>query len=92
MPTSDVQREFVDSITVLVSSRARVTYAVAEVSLVMCEPEIAERLGIEPGSPLLTLEELFWTAHTSPASWNINYIIPGKMRLELLRKRPRSLI
>lgn len=92
MPTSDVQRDFVDSITVLVSSRARVTYAVAEVSLVICEPEIGERLGIEAGSPLLTLEELFWTADPAPVSWNVNYIIPGKMRLELLRKRPRSLI
>lgn len=92
MPTSAVQRDFVDSITVLVSSRARVTYAVAEVSLVMCEAEIAERLGVQLGSPLLTLEELFWTADTAPVSWNVNYIIPGKMKLELLRKRPRALI
>jgi GntR family transcriptional regulator len=92
MRNSAIQRDFVDSITVLVSSRARVTYAVAEVSLVMCEPEIAERLGVESGSPLLTLEELFWTGDSAPVSWNVNYIVPGKMRLELLRKRPRALI
>lgn len=92
MQTSTIQRDFVDSITVLVSSSASVAYAIAEVSLVLCEPEIADRLAIESNSPLLTLEELFWTGASAPVSWNVNYIVPGKMRLELLRKRPRALV
>jgi DNA-binding GntR family transcriptional regulator len=90
MPSDLIERKFVDSITLLLSERMFLTHAVAEVSIAMCTPVFGERLGREAGSPLLALYEVFWAGDVGPVSWNSSYLVPGAMRLELLRRRPRS--
>jgi GntR family transcriptional regulator len=90
MPADALEREFTDSITSVIAGRFPLTHAVAEVSLVECTADIAERLPIAIGKPLLTLEEIFWAGDVGPLSWNVTYVLPGTMRLELLRERPRE--
>ena len=63
----------------------------AEVTAVACTPELASALALQPGDPVIVLEELFFADDDLPLAWNTNYLIPGRTRFELLRKVPRRL-
>ena len=86
-----LRREFKDSITKLIQRARPLRYAQAEVTAVACTPELASALALQPGDPVIVLEELFFADDDLPLAWNTNYLIPGRTRFELLRKVPRSL-
>ena len=84
------RREFEDSITKLIQRAKPLQYAQAEVTAVACTPELATTLDLRPGDPVIVLEELFFADEDLPLAWNTNYLIPGRIRFELLRKVPRG--
>lgn len=86
----DLQRGFKDSITELIQAVKPLRYAQAEVTAVACSPELAASLDLLEGDPVIVLEELFFADEDQPLAWNTNYLIPGKIRFELLRKTRRG--
>lgn len=81
-------REFEDSITKLLDNVATLRFAAAEITATTADGHIAEFLNLEAGSPVLLLEELFYGDGDAPLAWNLNYFVPGIIRIELLRKVP----
>jgi len=80
---------FKDSITKLIQGVKPLRYAQAEVTAVACTPELAASLHLSEGDPVFVLEELFFADDDLPLAWNTNYLVPGRIRFELLRKAPR---
>jgi GntR family transcriptional regulator len=85
-----LRREFEDSITKLIHQARQLQYAQAEITALACTPELAQALDLQPGDPVILLEELFFADEGLPLAWNSNYLIPGRIRFELLRKVPRG--
>ncbi len=90
VPLEELRRSFKDSITKLIQGAKPLRYAQAEVTAVACTPELAASLDLERGDPVIVLEELFFADEDLPLAWNTNYLIPGRIRFELLRKAPRG--
>ncbi len=82
--------EFEDSITKLLNGVATLRFAAAEITSVTAEKHVADALGLDVGSPVLLLEELFYGDGEAPLAWNLNYFVPGTIRFELLRKVPSA--
>ena len=85
-----LRREFRDSITKLIQGATSLQYAQAEVTAVACPAELAAALDLRVGDPVVVLEELFFADEGRPLAWNTNYLIPGRIRFQLLRKVPRG--
>lgn len=85
-----LRREFRHSITRLLHREGTLRYAQAEVTAVACTRELASSLALRQGDPVMVLEELFFADEGLPLAWNTNYLVPGRIRFELLRKMPRS--
>jgi DNA-binding GntR family transcriptional regulator len=88
LPLVTVQREFETSITKLMTPRVR--FARAEVRAMACEAWLARRLRLEPGDPVVVLDELFLGEREVVLAWNLLYFVPKRFRLEVIR-RPRRL-
>ena len=79
---------FEDSITKLLDTVATLRFAAAEITATAAEGYVAEALALQAGSPVMVLEELFYGDGEAPLAWNLNYFVPGTIRVELLRKVP----
>jgi DNA-binding GntR family transcriptional regulator len=92
IPFAALDREIATSITELMTRRHSppVRLARAEVTAVACEPPLARRLRLEPGRPVLVLDELFLGDGGIVLAWNLLYFVPESIRLEVIR-RPRPL-
>lgn len=90
VPFDVLRSEFTDSITKFIQSAKPLRYAKAEVTAVACTPELAASLDLSRGDPVMVLEELFFADDDLPLAWNTNYLVPGRIRFELLRKAPRG--
>lgn len=90
VPFEELRAEFKDSITQLIHRSSPLRYAQAEVTAVACTPELAASLTLRRGDPVMVLEELFFADDGLPLAWNTNYLVPGRIRFELLRKAPRG--
>lgn len=88
VPEAELRRRFRDSITRLMERSHPLRYAESEISATACGPELGATLGLAPGDPVVVLEELFFGEQERPLVWNTNWLVPGRIRLELLR-RPR---
>ena len=82
--------EFSSSITDLLAEQADLQFAVASVSATAAGDELAAALHIKPSDPLIVLEESFYCGAESPAAWNRNYVLPGALTLEILRRVPQN--
>jgi GntR family transcriptional regulator len=86
----DALREaFRDSITRLIAETRALRFAESEISAAAAGDELAAMLGLSPGSPVIVLEERFFADGPDPLVWNTNWIVPGRIRLDLLRRVPR---
>ena len=90
VPFEVLRSEFKDSITKFIQGAKPLRYAQAEVTAVACTPELAASLDLSRGDPVMVLEELFFGDDDQPLVWNTNYLVPGRIRFELLRKAPRA--
>lgn len=82
--------KFSSSITDLLAEQADLQFAVASVSATVAGDELAAALRIQPSDPLIVLEESFYCGAENPAAWNRNYVLPGALTLEILRRVPQS--
>jgi GntR family transcriptional regulator len=87
-PYDTLLGEFEDSITKLLDNVATLRFAAAEITAATAEGHVADALALEVGLPVLLLEELFYGDGDAPLAWNLNYFVPGTIRIELLRKVP----
>lgn len=85
-PSTFLQREFTDSITRLIEQQYKLRYAKAEVAALACPADVARKLELRRGAPIVELTELFYGDDELPLKWSVNYLVPGAMRLEILRK------
>jgi GntR family transcriptional regulator len=90
MSFEELQLGFKDSITKLLHGAKPLRYAQAEVTAAACTPELASSLDLHEGDPLIVMAELFFADEDQPLAWNTNYLIPGRIRFELLRKARRG--
>jgi len=90
VPYDVLRSEFEDSITKFIQRAKPLRYAQAEVTAVACTPELAASLDLRRADPVMVLEELFFADDDLPLVWNTNYLVPGRIRFELLRKAPRG--
>lgn len=81
-----LRREFTDSITALMSDEYKLRHAESEVSAVACPARIASALQIKRNAPVVWMTELFFGDAAQPLAYNVNYIVPGGVRLEILRR------
>jgi DNA-binding GntR family transcriptional regulator len=87
----EILREgFHDSITRLIAETRSLRFAESEVSAAAAGGELAAMLGLSRGAPVTVLEERFFANGPDPLVWNTNWIVPGLIRLELLRRVPRG--
>jgi DNA-binding GntR family transcriptional regulator len=86
---SALESSFQDSVTGLMLSRLPLRYARAEVSASVCPERCLQRLELEPGAPVLVLEEIFIGDGEQRLAYNENFFIPERIRLETIRKPPR---
>jgi len=82
----DLEDGFTDSMTRLFSEAATLRFAAAEITAVRAEGYVSDALAIKAGSPVLLLEEIYYGDREDPLSWNLNYFVPGMIRMEILRK------
>jgi GntR family transcriptional regulator len=87
---AELRREFRDSITTLMARSRPLRFAESEVGAESCSEELGLTLGLSPGDPVIVLEELFFADTPVPLLWNMNWIAPGRIRFELLRRPPRG--
>jgi GntR family transcriptional regulator len=87
---AELRREFRDSITRLMARSRPLRFAESEVGAASCGDELGVTLGLSPGDPVIVLEELFFADMPVPLLWNTNWIVPGRIRVELLRRPPRG--
>ena len=85
-----IANKFSSSITDLLAEQADLQFAVASVSAIVAGDELAAALRIQPSDPLIVLEESFYCGAESPAAWNRNYVLPGALSLEILRRVPHN--
>jgi GntR family transcriptional regulator len=85
----ELRRGFRDSITRLMATTRPLRFAESEISAEPCDAELASMLGLVGGAPVVVLEELFFSDAPDPLLWNTNWIVPGRIRLEMLRRFPR---
>lgn len=81
-----LNEKFEDSLTRLFKDAVTLRFAAAEITAVRAEGCVSDALAIKPGSPVLLLEELYYGDGEAPLSWNLNYFVPGMIRMEILRK------
>jgi len=88
VPFEVLEHDFVDSVTDLLVRRHSppLRFARAEVNAVICEPALARRLATSPGRPLVVIEELFFGAGETILAWNTLHFVPGRIRLEVVRR------
>jgi len=93
LPADELRKTFKSSITDLLLQQPgiRLDHAVAEVQAAIADPAVATRLGVEPGAPLVLLNEVFYGASSQPISYNVNAFVPQAVRLEVLRRVPSQL-
>ncbi len=85
-PYAQLRREFTDSLTRLIGELFQLRYAEAEVTALACPAPIARALEIKRGAPVVELTELFFGDDARPLSWNVNYLVPGMLQLDILRR------
>jgi GntR family transcriptional regulator len=85
----ELRRGFQDSITRLMATTRPLRFAESEISAERCDAALASMLGLDRGAPVVVLEELFFSDEPDPLLWNTNWIVPGRIRLEMLRRLPR---
>jgi GntR family transcriptional regulator len=90
MSPDELRRGFRDSITRLTAATRPLRYAESEISAEPSDALLSSRLGLARGAPVVVLEELFFSGEPVPLLWNTNWIVPGRIRLEMLRRLPRS--
>ena len=61
-------------------------YVLSELVPVKAEGEIAELLGLEPGEPLLSFDEVFYSLHNEPLAQAMIYFREPMIRFHALRK------
>ena len=86
LPFDRLKDGFEDSMTKLFSQAAALRFAEAEITAIRADGYVADALAAKPGSPVLLLEELYYGDGEDPLSWNLNYFVPGAIRMEILRK------
>jgi GntR family transcriptional regulator len=86
----DLREGFQDSITRLIAESRPLRFAESEVSATGAGDELAAMLALSPGAPVIVLEERFFADGSDPLVWNTNWIVPGRIRLDLLRRVPRG--
>ncbi len=88
LPHEMLRDEFRDSITELMLRRrdVRLRYAQAMVSAVACMASMATRLDLPEGDPLIVIDELFLGDGDKPLAWNLLYLVPGKVELQVVRR------
>ena len=88
IPFEALRTEFEDSITELMTRHhsSPVRFARAEVTAVSCDPRRAHRLGVQSGSPLLLMDEVFLGDAGQVLAWNLLYFVPSDIRLEVIRR------
>jgi DNA-binding GntR family transcriptional regulator len=80
---------FHDSLTGLMLETMPLRYARAAVSARVCPERCLARLELEPGTPVLVLQETFIGDGERRLAYNENFFIPERIRLETMRKPPR---
>ena len=89
--TEEIRRDFESSITDMMSDQFPLQFATATVTAVATPPELAQDLAVAVGTPLTLLEEHFIGEDAIVLAWNRNYVVPGSLRLEMLRRVPTGL-
>lgn len=87
--SEELRRGFKDSITRLMATTRPLRFAESEITAERCDAALASMLGLARGAPVVVLEELFFSDEPDPLLWNTNWIVPGRIRLEMLRRLPR---
>jgi len=85
----ELRSGFRDSITRLMATTRPLRFAESEIGAEPCDAHLASMLGLTSGAPVVVLEELFFSDAPDPLLWNTNWIVPGRIRLEMLRRLPR---
>lgn len=88
IPLEALRGEFQDSITDLIVRRHAppLRFAWTEVTAVGASPKQTGTLEVGAGDPLLVLDEIFIAGDEQVLAWNLLFFVPGRVRLELLRR------
>ena len=86
--TEALRAELHDSITELMVRRHAppLRFAWTEVTAVQANASQADKLEVAVGDPLLVLDEIFVGGDDRVLAWNLLFFVPGRVRLELLRR------
>lgn len=88
LPPEAVDASFEGSVLDLLIRRncIRVREAVAEITAINADAELAEHLDIEPGEALLLLSETLFTEELVPVEYSRNYFLPEVFDFRVLRR------
>jgi GntR family transcriptional regulator len=88
VPFDVLNNELLGSVTDLIVRRHSppLRFAHAEVNAVASDARLAQRLEVREGDPLVVVDELFIAGHDTVLAWNVLHFVPGRIRLELIRK------
>jgi DNA-binding GntR family transcriptional regulator len=92
IPLDALRSEFEDSITDLIVRRHAppLRFAWTEITAVGASSEQAATLDVHAHDPLLVLDEIFIGGNEQVLAWNLLFFVPGRVRLELLRRPARA--
>lgn len=83
-----IRSDLKDSLTALLAERGMIQFAESEVLLATANKITAPRLRIAEGEPVLLLTERCFGETDRPTALTHIYFVPGRVRLELIRRVP----
>lgn len=86
----DVMRQsFAGSVldVLLADATVRVEYADTEIEPESLSPEIATRLGVEPGSAVMFVDAILYAIDGTPLEWARSWLLPAHFRFLVRRRR-----
>ncbi len=87
LTAEELRKRFVNSISDLLVTMEprRLGYVVSEVGAVAVDSSTASALSVRPGSPVVLLSELAFTAQEERIAFSNNFFVPKAVRLEVVR-------